>query len=552
MIFHSLIGRLGSMLIIATMVPIVLIGFITYQYIYIDQVNRVEDDLHNRVVAESTALEGLLDDLSNASQMLVVDGGMGRNVIDYLAESDAYNRALLFARTNQSLINIYLSNLSLGAVFFYFPNQPNHVQFANMTIKDPSDIFKRPSLYRANDLTYYGPHESIGAGEPELVFSLIRMLRDDQGESIYVYLEIKLASVIQNMFSQNTVGMLVNHTMTSADGVMQYSDAKGDLAHYHSITSTSDEGWTLSLLIPTSEYNQEIRKWYNRFLFISGCSLTISMLLAYLIWRMVSHPLRQIKTVIKRFTINLSDESEPDIRLIEFKDLLYNFVRMRDRIVELISEVEAKEKRKGELEVEKLLVQINPHFIHNTLNTIQWLARMHGQTDIAKLVTIFTRVLHYNLGKKSMIVKVAEEVRAIRDYVELQQIRYDHKFDVRVVVAAEVEQVPLPRFVLQPLVENALYHGLENSDGYIEVFLSKTEDNSIQLVVADSGKGMSEEQIAMMKQGKLESEEKIGLGIGLRYVFKMINTYYGDRAQFLIDSKVGKGTKITIIIPDHM
>ncbi|MDQ6420507.1 histidine kinase [Paenibacillus sp. LHD-117] len=153
-------------------------------------------------------------------------------------------------------------------------------------------------------------------------------------------------------------------------------------------------------MVLDTDYERETVKWYQ-FLWVSICSLLLSLLMGWLIWLMVSRPLRQMNKVITRFTLNLSDQSEPNIRLAEFQSVFRNFEQMRDRTVELVAEIKYEEKRRGQLEVEKLLVQINPHFIHNTLNTIQWLARMHGQSDIAKLVTIFTRVLHYNLGKKA-------------------------------------------------------------------------------------------------------------------------------------------------------
>lgn len=165
---------------------------------------------------------------------------------------------------------------------------------------------------------------------------------------------------------------------------------------------------------------------------------------------------------------------------------------MREQIWELFAEVERKEKRRVDLEVEKLLYQINPHFLMNTLDTVHWLALMNGQNEIDRLVSSLNKLLHYNLGKLGAASTINEEIEALKQYLTLQQIRYDFKFDVQMHVDEEVMSMPVPRFILQPLVENSLYHGLSD-DGYIRVDVNLT--NAILISIQDNGSGMSEETI---------------------------------------------------------
>jgi two-component system sensor histidine kinase YesM len=176
---------------------------------------------------------------------------------------------------------------------------------------------------------------------------------------------------------------------------------------------------------------------------------------------------------------------------------------------------------------------------------------MQGQTNIAQLVSIFTRVLHYNLGKKSIIVTVEEEVEAIRDYIQLQNIRYDHVFKVLLDIDPAALEVSIPRFILQPLVENSLYHGFEQGEGEISVIIQMVGETRLLLIVKDNGIGIPEERLAQLFEQE-DNMQKSGLGIGLHYVKKMLDIYYGASAQLEIASSSGNGTTISIHLPGTM
>src|SRR4029079_11461760 len=117
-------------------------------------------------------------------------------------------------------------------------------------------------------------------------------------------------------------------------------------------------------------------------------------------------------------------------KIPEFDFLLNQFRQMREQIWELFAEVEHNEKRRVDLEVEKLLYQINPHFLMNTLDTVHWLALMNGQNEIDKLVLSLNKLLYYNLGKMGDTSTIGDEIEALKEYLQLQQIRYDFRFEV--------------------------------------------------------------------------------------------------------------------------
>ncbi|MBW7459758.1 histidine kinase, partial [Paenibacillus sepulcri] len=283
-------------------------------------------------------------------------------------------------------------------------------------------------------------------------------------------------------------------------------------------------------------------------------SIGLSLLFAWAVWRTVYRPLRSLNREIMLISKSNFKSAVTFTDVKEFDFLLLRFQDMRIRIRELLHEVKEKEERKAALEVEKLMHQINPHFTHNTLDTIRWLARLQGHDEIDRLVSTLNKLLYYNLGK-GKTATIADEIGALRHYVALQQIRYNFQFDVRIDTDPAIEDTLIPRFILQPLVENALYHGGMADDGIIRVIIAEEEDERIGIRVIDNGIGMDEEAVSrLLEQDHAPdsangSNHKTGMGIGVNYVRRMIEFQFGDRAEFGIQSAAEQGTTILIRIP---
>ncbi len=541
------------LLLVANLISLGFIWFFSYYYLYTVQVREINENMTGLAEEERIYIEKVLNDLNSASQMLDIYGGLGRDVVDFFREKDRYQQAYLFQDVNRQLANIYLTNSDLGAVFYYFPDFAEPVQFGNFKTSIEFDPEKLPLFYQANLLTYYGPHPSMNPMEKSMVFSLLRKMEDENGKPFYSYLETKLGSQMEKLFPDQVRGISVTHGIMNSQGELIFpgeADASvfGNHPEYRLIKEKSKAGWEIVIAIRQSDYAEELLTWRVRFLAIASGALLVNFFMAWLIWKLVNKPLGQMRMVVSSFISNMPEVPETEFELIEFQNLYNTFQEAQTRIEELTSEIEQRGKLQSQLETEKLLAQINPHFIHNTLNTIQWLARAQGNSDIVKLVSIFTRVLHYNMGKKSLIVTVEEEIAAVKDYLELQSIRYDYVFQYQIQVEPGTECVPLPRFVLQPLVENAIFHGVENGRGQIEIEAHWNGEDQIQLIVRDDGKGIEPDQLEKI-QANSDTYRRFGMGIGLGYVRKMIDTYYGNTARFEIDSQISKGTCISILVP---
>lgn len=558
----TLRGRLSILLVVSSLIPVVLIGYISFQWMSAVQTTKIDEDLTSSVKLGRESIERILNNLSDASQMLTFDSSTGQDVVDFLQAETPYERAVLFKSINKSVNLINLSNPSLGQIFYYFPGEETMFRFENMPVTENLDLRTLPLFYQANRISYYGPHPSVVRGaEDRLVFSIMREV-SNEFPNTYVYVETR-ADNFREILSPSQLGMRALYFLVDPDGKVAYSDdielapldkRLSDMnmlgEKFQTYTSSDRNGWTLVMAVSKIEYEAETNKWLRQYTYISAISLSIGLLFAMIIWRMVNKPLKRITKEVRLFT-GQEPINSPFVQtgLDEFDILLERFYDMRNRLIELIAEIKFEEKRRGEMEVEKLLVQINPHFLHNTLNTVQWLARIHRQPQIDRLVSIFTRVLHYNLGKQNIIVRVGQEVEALSNYIELQNIRYNYVFQVKVDVDPALMDVPIPRFLLQPLVENALYHGLPDDKGEISVAIRQINEHYFEMSVSDNGTGMNQEQLQHLLSDKNDEEQKSGLGIGLKYVIKLLEVYYKEQAKFDMKSEQGKGTVVSLILP---
>ena len=224
---------------------------------------------------------------------------------------------------------------------------------------------------------------------------------------------------------------------------------------------------------------------------------------------------------------------------------------MKRQIENLISNMVEKEKSIQKMEFEKLLYQINPHFLLNTLNSIQWMAQMSHQREISEFVQRLKKLLSYNLGKEGRQTTLRMELEIVKEYIALQQMRYDFIIEMNIEDGSYLDQ-PTVRMLFQPLVENAIRYGLGDDEKIsIQVFEDVARHLAV-VTISDSGKGLNQEEIDEINQpfdydwGYWKNENR---GIGLRYVKAMLESFYDGQTSLFVNSKKGFGTRITILLP---
>ena len=208
---------------------------------------------------------------------------------------------------------------------------------------------------------------------------------------------------------------------------------------------------------------------------------------------------------------------------------------------------EQEEKRKNELDA--LQSQINPHFLYNTLDSIMWMIESERYEDAVSMVQALGRLLRISLSRGKNVISVGDELQHARSYLAIQRYRYKNKFTSYFEVEPDIEQYKTIKLVIQPLIENAIYYGMEYMDGEGEIHIrAYTREQDLYLEVEDNGPGMPEEQVEHLLTGG-EKARKKGSGIGLKNVNQRIQLYFGTQYGLEIESEPDEGTVVRIHIP---
>ncbi len=234
----------------------------------------------------------------------------------------------------------------------------------------------------------------------------------------------------------------------------------------------------------------------------------------------------------------------------EIGTLSKNFNDMLAHIESLIGRLVQEEMLKKNAELEALQYQITPHFMYNTLNSIKYAALLRGEEEIGGLIEDFTELLQASINKKGRFVTVADEVHFAQNYMNLQRMRYEEEIVVDYQVQEEAFACFVPRLVLQPLVENAILHGLDLKAGKNRTVIGgKVEEGRLCLWVEDNGRGMSEAQIEQLLQENHKKEKGLS-GIGVSNVKERMQLYYGEAGKVTCVSSEA-GTKVCMCLPAY-
>lgn len=557
-------NRIISIFILCSLVPFVSLGAVSFYTIDSIISNRVENSIQSRLEQDVLALENTLNNLNHVSQQLAFGGGTNRLLEQLEHETEPYELLRLRNLIKSELNIITFSNPNVGLTLYYYPDTGKY-DFENFFVRDRQfDPNELPVMAVYPEITYFGPHLSKNRSINQLVFSTMRKVNIPD-QHVYLYIETGF-NVLKNLleprieqaparrllildnddriaFSQDQTNFPMNAKFPREDRET-ISGIYGDDAWY---VEQSNQGWSLVAIISMNELNREKNQWLKLLIGFFVFFLLMAVLAAWLLWKMVYRPLDKFNHEIKSLLNSSVQEQTDVVNIPEFDYLLYQIRNMKTKIWDLYGEIEQKEKRRADLEVEKLLYQINPHFLMNTLDTVHWLATMNGQKEIDKLALSLNRLLNYNLGKMGEATTIGAEIEALKEYLTLQQIRYDFRFDVDIDVDPEAMSLTIPRFILQPLVENSLYHGVSD-DGYIHVNI-QLQEQLLRITIQDNGAGMPQEKIDQLLLGEEEERKKVGMGIGMKYVKRVLESNYGDKASFRIKSEIGKGTAVSLIIP---
>jgi two-component system, sensor histidine kinase YesM len=315
--------------------------------------------------------------------------------------------------------------------------------------------------------------------------------------------------------------------------------------------TSSFTGWTSLVAIPEEIFMEKLR-YYNRVVMLWLIPIIILVLV--------------VSTILsKRITGNLEKLSNSmrevgrgnlnAVPLIEDRDeigqLSQIFGAMTRDIQRLMEDVRNTESKRRDAELKALQSQINPHFLYNTLNTIKYMASLQRANNIEDVSASLIDLLRITVGTNDKLIPIEMEVEHVKKYINIQKYKYIDKFDTVIEVEEGVLKYKTLKLMLQPLIENAIFHGIEPSEGkgIISIKIYKENEEVIKFRIADNGVGMDDNTIAkIMKWDNKESKGKF-INIGLHNINERIKLFFGSGYGIKIDSKPGMYTIVEITIP---
>lgn len=275
----------------------------------------------------------------------------------------------------------------------------------------------------------------------------------------------------------------------------------------------------------------------------------VLIFLDILLFRNFTDPIYQLMHTMKEFGKGNYQEKAKEAGIGELKSLSEHFNTMADRLQKQMDEIRENEREKQRMEKKLLQSQINPHFLYNTLDSIIWMIQSGEYEGAEQMVSLLAKFFRVSLSKGKDMIPLEKELEHAASYLAIQNIRFKDKFEFCVNADKELMKYLCPKLSIQPLLENAIYHGMEGmyEDGEIEINVYE-KDNVICIDVADNGLGMTAEKIDYIMNNKVVSSKR-GSGIGVRNVNERIKLIYGEEYGISITSELDEGTTATITIP---
>jgi two-component system sensor histidine kinase YesM len=317
-------------------------------------------------------------------------------------------------------------------------------------------------------------------------------------------------------------------------------------------------GWSLLLVQPERENYKEAKPLQ----IFSYCIILISCLLAvwisWIVYSGISSPISSLVSGMKQLRLGNLNTRLANSRQDELGYLTDAFNQTVEQQRHLIRDIYEQQLRLTKTELKFLQSQINPHFLYNTLDSIYWSAKHHDAEEISEMVLNLSRFFRLSLNKGKEAVTVEETFTHLQYYIRIQQLRFVDQITVSFQASEESRGLYVLKLILQPLVENAILHGLEKmKGGGMLTILAEVQEDRLILQVLDNGKGISEQRLAHIRaaldrspsEDSHVSTERNAEFFGLLNVKARIKLYYGETAAFIIESEQGKGTTVSIDIP---
>lgn len=313
--------------------------------------------------------------------------------------------------------------------------------------------------------------------------------------------------------------------------------------------SMAKTDWTILALTPLSNVNQSMYQILITIILVVAAVLLITIISLNTILKRVVKPIIDLKNYMDladkgNLTVGVDIQSTDETGL-----LAKSFNRMLGRIDGLMKQVVSEQEEKRKYELQALQAQINPHFLYNTLDSIIWMAEMKNP-DVVPMTEALAKLFRISLNKGNELISITDEFEHVRNYLVIQSMRYKNKFDYTLSIADEVRYCKTIKLIIQPVVENSIYHGIKEmkEKGRITIAAFRDED-CLVITITDNGIGMEENICDSILKKESQGAKNGGSGIAVKNVNERIKLHFGDKYGLSYVSTKDKGTIATLLLP---
>ncbi len=400
---------------------------------------------------------------------------------------------------------------------------------------------------------FYGTGNSDGVVFIDLNYNAIINLCDQNsiGDRGYVFILDQDGNIVYHPSQQQLYNELQTEnidTVMNADSDIVVT-GEGDDEKIYTLSHSETTGWTIVGCVNMAELLKDSREANNIYVMTAIVLVAIAMILSSFIARSITLPIQKLRDSMKK--VQEGDFKAADVVIPsqnEIGSLTTSFNAMTHRIEELMEENVKEQEQKRKIELKALQSQINPHFLYNTLDSIIWMAEGKKYEDVVLMTASLARLLRQSISNEDETVLIGQEIQYVKSYLTIQKMRYKDKLEFEINVDPSINSVHIVKLVLQPIVENAIYHGLKykESKGLLTVTGYQKNQNAV-IEITDDGVGMDEETLNhIFEKHKVNYRSN---GVGVYNVQKRLCMYYGKEYGLHYESEPGHGTTVTVTIP---
>jgi two-component system, sensor histidine kinase YesM len=521
------------------------------------------------LMMSSNSIEEKLERVEEVSYEIAVDPDIQRILIELQGNVEKYDIYRLEQEIEDKLVKYVGSEKYIQSIFLYDSAGREFLAGSSSNRLKDKDL----ALNQADK--YEGENQWMELDGDNGYLTSIRLIRSYENLSFEkigkLLVRVNLDTIVSDLPKPNG-DWAGNIVISDRDHVFYSEKGMDDLNNYHFVAkneqgygiekingersfvnhfTTDFEGWTYWSIIPFNKMFSKITAVKYSLVFVFMLMFIILISLGFNFLRRITNPILELAGTMQKVqngNFNIVNSLIPSKIYEDEVGILYrNFKTMIQRIDELIQENYSKQLLIKETEFKALQSQINPHFLYNTLESINWLAIINKQKQISSMVEALGNLMRNSINFKEDIITVEEELEIVNSYLTIQKYRFDDRLEFQLGVPSHFMKCRIPKLILQPLLENSFKHAVETSV-YTSVIKLEAyqEEDKLFIRVEDNGPGIDPLILEKVKEGKVKPK---GTGIGLNNIDNRIKLFTGEEYGLRIENLLGKGTAITVVLP---